>query len=219
MIQARLTSLNKQEILYYLSYRGQHFDDSLDQQIQRCSQQILKTSKPKCTYRIFSKEEFSALGFEGEDVATLIQDSCSIILFGATIGNQVERLLRQKEVSNMSDAFIMDACGSCAIENVCDNFEVDMRQHFKEKALYVSSRYSPGYGDFPLSSQTKVCDLLHLSSQIGIYLSDTYIMTPRKSVTAIMGVSEKPFVLRKNGCEKCNLFMHCTYRKEGKTCE
>lgn len=219
MIEARLSELNKQAILYYLSWSGQGLDDYVCLQMDRCIQTVLDQSMPKLSYRIFTKEEIKSLSFQGKDVEKLSDDCEFVVLFGATIGNGIERLLLQKEVSNMADALIMDACASCAIENVCDNFEMDLRMAYKKQGLYVSSRYSPGYGDFPLESQIQFFDVLDLNRHLGLTLSDSYIMTPRKSVTALMAISKKPYVLRKNGCEQCNLFMQCAYRKEGKTCE
>lgn len=219
MIEARLSELNKQAILYYLSWSGQGLDDYVRLQMDRCIQTVLDQSMPKLSYRIFTKEEIKSLSFRGKDVEKLSDDCEFFVLFGATIGNGIERLLLQKEVSNMADALIMDACASCAIENVCDNFEMDLRTAYKKQGLYVSSRYSPGYGDFPLESQIQFFDVLDLNRHLGLTLSDSYIMTPRKSVTALMAISKKPYVLRKNGCEQCNLFMQCAYRKEGKTCE
>lgn len=219
MIEARITELNKQEILYYLSYRGQGLDDYTKSQMDRCIDTVIETSQAKVFYRIYTKDEIENFHFEGEDIHKLIKDCEYALLFGATIGNDIERLLLQKEVSNLSDALIMDACASCAIENVCNNFEEDIRSYYQEKGLYVSSRYSPGYGDFPLNSQVQFFQALDLSRQIGVHLTKTYIMTPRKSVTAMMGISKKAYPLRKSGCEQCNLFMNCAYRKEGKTCE
>ena len=219
MIEARISELNKQEILYYLSWSGQMLDDTVQIQMDRCIQTILKTSHPKLFYQIYRKEEMEVFSFKGKDIANLLENCDFVVLFGATIGNEIERLLLQKEVSNMSDALIMDACASCAIENVCDNFEADLRATYEKQGLYVSSRYSPGYGDFPLESQVQFFHALNLTRQIGVVLTDAYIMTPRKSVTALMAISKEPYTLRKKGCEQCNLFMQCAYRKEGKVCE
>lgn len=218
--EARLTELNFQEVLYYLGYRSQGIDDGLMKQIQDCIHQIEKVSKPKLTYKIVEVIDGKISDFEvlGNDLEELLQDASKAILFCATIGNDVERLLLRNEVLNMANALIMDAVASVAIENVCNNLEKDVRSEMKNEGYYVSDRFSPGYGDCPLSSQKQFCSYLNTDKYIGVHVTDSYIMTPRKSVTALMSISNKPFTLRKSGCEVCSMFMNCEYRKAGKHC-
>ena len=55
----------------------------------------------------------------------------------------------------------------------------------------LTGRFSPGFGDFELKWQRDVLDFLRADNLIGIKLGKNYVMTPRKSVTAIMGVCDK----------------------------
>ena len=219
--KAVLNEINFQQVLYYLGYRGQELDDSLLKQINDCIQIIEAKAQPKIVYRIFEVEDgkIDSLPLEGKDIENLLKNAKYAVVFAATIGNDVEKELIRLEVINMANALILDACGSCAIESVCDCFEEEIRNDYKEKKLYVSDRFSPGYGDLPMDSQKLICEMLDTSRQIGVHVTDSYLMTPRKSVTAILAISQTPFVLRKKGCEVCRLFMNCQYRKEGKTCE
>lgn len=219
-LEARITELNYQEVLYYLGYRSQEIDESLHTQIKRCMEQIKQCAKPKFVYRVLDVNNGVCDFFPlvGQDAHHLLKDASKIIVIGATIGNDVEKLLMRYEVMNVADALIMDACASVAIENLCNNLEEDIRNYYQKEHLFLSNRFSPGYGDLPLSSQKQFCELLSMEKRIGVHVSDSYIMTPRKSVTAFMAVSNKPFPLRKSGCEVCPVFMGCEYRKVGKVC-
>ncbi len=118
----------------------------------------------------------------------------------------------------MADAVIMDACASTAVENVCDNFEFDLRERLRVEGLTLSDRFSPGYGDLPLQCQPALCAALNTVRRIGLTVTPNLILVPRKSVTAILGISDRPQPLRKRGCAVCSLFQTCPYRKEGVTC-
>ena len=55
--------------------------------------------------------------------------------------------------------------------------------------------------------------------RIGLYVTDTFLMLPRKSVTAVLGLSDVPVTGKRAGCAHCALREKCEYRKRGVTCE
>lgn len=219
-MEARLTELNRNEILLYLGYRGQELTAEISEQIDRCVDAVCQAARPSFVYRRMPVSGGRIAGFplEGRDIADLLAPCGEAILMAATLGAEVERLLMRTEVTDMADAVIMDACASAAIENVCDHFEFDMREELAGKGLYLTDRFSPGYGDLPLATQKAFCEALHADRRIGLTVTSGSIMTPRKSVTAVLGISEEPQVLRRRGCEVCSLFLDCSHRKEGRTC-
>lgn len=79
-------------------------------------------------------------------------------------------------------------------------------------------RFSPGYGDWPITVQPKVAAVLDTARRAGICVLNTNLMTPRKSVTAILGLSDHPVKGHLAGCGHCVLRTRCEYRKRGKTC-
>ena len=219
-MQARLTELNYNEILMYLGYRGQKITEDVEIQIKRCISEVMKASEPKLVWRRLPLIEGRIEGLElpGQDIRDVLSSCQEVVLMAATIGSKVERLLMQREVSDMADAVIMDSCASTAIENVCDNFEFDLRDELNQQGLYLTDRYSPGYGDFPLDIQPRLCAALNAQKRIGLTVSASNIMIPRKSVSAIMGISHDRQQLRKRGCEVCSMFLNCPYWKGGQTC-
>ena len=115
-------------------------------------------------------------------------------------------------------ALMLDSCASCAIENVCDNFQNELEERLFNENLYLTDRFSPGYGDMPFEQQREICEILNTSKTIGVSLNESGIMIPRKSVTAIMGIAQKPQKKRFRGCEYCSMFENCDFRKGGITC-
>lgn len=220
MIQPRMTELNENEILLYLGYRGQELDEELLRQITVCQQRIADAARPGLVYRRLPVENGQIKGFplEGDDIRALLSPCREAILMAATLGSEVERILMRAEVTDMADALIMDSCASTAIENVCDHFEMDLREELKTEGLYLTDRFSPGYGDLPISCQGQLCNILQTNRRIGLTVTPSNIMVPRKSVTAIMGISAAEQPLRKRGCEVCSMFKTCTYRKGGTSC-
>lgn len=219
-MQARLTELNDNEILLYLGYRGQEIPAEVKRQIACCKAEVSKTAHPRLIWRRLPADEacFTALCLEGNDIREHLDGCREAVLMAVTLGPEIDRLLTKSSVTNMADAVIMDACASTAIENAADNFEHDLRKEVEAEGLYLTDRFSPGYGDLPLSAQKQFCAALDTARRIGLTLSPSMLMIPGKSVTAILGISDVPKTLRKRGCESCSLFRTCMYRKEGKNC-
>ena len=220
-MEARLTGINENEVLLYLGHKQGPVPPEVKADIARCADTLLHTARPRITYRQFRLLPDGALEGtdfrpQGQDIKDLLRDCDTVILFGATLGTEVEQLLRRAQVRNMADAVILDCCGSSAIENVCDNFCGDLAAEFAPR--HLTDRFSPGYGDLPFAQQPDFCRILDLSRRIGVSLSPGGLMIPQKSVTALLGISDKPQKLRFRGCAYCNMFENCTYRKEGKTC-
>ncbi len=232
MLEARMTDLNYNEILLYLGHRGQKVTPEVDAQIKKGIEEIQRCAVPRLVYRrlpvsdgrIVSlsignmAEESENTGW-GNDIREILSPCREAVLLAVTLGAEIERLLMRREVADIGDAFILDACASVAAENVCDRFEEDLRAALKAEGLFLTSRFSPGYGDCPIELQKAVCEALDTSRRIGLSVTEHCMMVPRKSVTAVMGIAGTPQTLRKKGCEACNLFLDCSYRKRGVSCE
>ena len=220
MFEPRFTTLNMNEILKYLGFRGQELTEEIAAQIRRCTDEVLAAATPRLTYRHVPLEDGVVLGvtFAGNDIPRMLGPCEEVVLFGATLGPGVERLMMRYEVVNAADSVIMDACASTAIENICNNFESDMRRAVEAEGRYLTDRFSPGYGDLPIAEQPKFFALLDMTRRIGVSLTPTTIMVPRKSVTAIMGIARTPQPHRPPDCEHCLMFRTCPFRKAGRRC-
>lgn len=218
---ARLTEIRRNEVLLYLGYKGGGVPSDVAADIERCEALLMKTARPRAVWRRFPLLSDGTLGGTelrpaGEDVRALLAGCDAAVLMGATLGAEAETLIRGAQVRNMADAVILDACASAAIENVCDNLCEEIAASLAP--MYLTDRFSPGYGDMPLDQQEALCRVLDVGRRIGVSLSEGGLMIPQKSVTAIMGVSPVPVKKRHRGCAYCNMFDSCVYRKDGVSC-
>ena len=110
-----------------------------------------------------------------------------VYLFCGTIGTGFDALLRRVSAISGADALILQAIGTAAIEGLMNSAEDEIKKELSADES-LTTRYSPGYGDFPLSSQHTILNLLDASRKVGISLTDTMLMIPSKSISAVIGV-------------------------------
>ncbi|MCD8344332.1 MAG: vitamin B12 dependent methionine synthase, activation domain protein [Oscillospiraceae bacterium] len=219
-MQARLGELDRDEILTYLGFHGRECPAELVGPLSVGMRRVTEAARPRLVYRRLPLEggKIRGLPLGGGDIRALLAPCREAVLLAVTLGGGVERLLMRSGVSDMGDAVIMDACASAAVESVCENFDADLRLALHGEGLYLTDRFSPGYGDLPLDCQSALCEALNAQRRIGLTVTETQILIPRKSVTAIMGIADTPQPLQRHGCGKCSLSATCPYRKEGAKC-
>ena len=130
------------------------------------------------------------LSFCKTDSATLAKALCGcdrVILFAATVGLEMDRLIARYSRLSPAKAHMLQAIGAERIEALCDAFCRDISAEYKEK---LRPRLSPGYGDIPLSMQKDIFTVLDCSRKIGLSLNASLLMTPTKSVTAMVGIGD-----------------------------
>ena len=179
--------INKNEILRYCGCKN------YDKQIQKLMNDVIEEALPMLSYRvcydffdIMIENNECDLGFvttESTDIAKNLADCKKIILFGATIGIEIDRLIAKYAKISPAKAVIMQSLGAERIEALCDTFCNEMSENFSLKP-----RFSPGYGDLPLEIQKDIFSVLDCPKQIGLTLNNSMLMSPTKSVTAIIGI-------------------------------
>jgi len=210
-----LTEINRAEVLQYLGWRGSEIPPEVSAQLDGCLQETLTLASPRVVWRLLPVLPGGLR--VGDDIQALLSESTQCVLLAATLGNALESAIRRAQVRNLTRALMLDCCGSAAIESVCDAAEAEIRAAAGE-GKHLTDRFSPGYGDLPLSVQPLLLDILDAPRRIGLTLTPTGIMTPRKSVTAILGIADTPQPRRFRGCAYCSMFENCAYRKAGKSC-
>ena len=122
----------------------------------------------------------------------LCLDCCSeIILFCATVGSGIDRLVAKYSLTTPSRAVMLQALGSERVEALCDAFCADIAAEEAERGCKTKPRFSPGYGDLPLELQRDIFTLLDPAKNIGVTLGADLFMSPIKSVTAIIGIKKE----------------------------
>ena len=186
-------SLNRKEILRYASVNSptSEYDDLIDD--------CLKEASPHLKYTVCYRElriahdgEYLDLGFAkvlSRDLKKNLDGCDKAILFGATIGISLDRLIAKYSMSAPSKALIFDALGSERIESLCDAFCA----YLSDEGFLQRPRFSAGYGDLSISLQKDICDTLNTQKHIGLCLNESMLMSPSKSVTAIIGIKKSTF--------------------------
>ena len=155
---------------------------------------------------------------QGGDVMKHLEGCPQALMLAVTLGPGVDAQIRRAGVGDIAASVASDALGSALAEQAADAAEAELRQWAAEQDKYLTGRFSPGYGDWPITVQPKVAAVLDTARRAGICVLNTNLMTPRKSVTAILGLSDHPVKGHLAGCGHCVLRTRCEYRKRGKTC-
>ena len=208
------------EITRYLGYRSITPDEEINRMIEECVTSLREKCTPRTIYRYFpiswTDDELpdAIIGdahFPGGDLARNLAGCSEAAVLAATLGPECDMLVRRAEVTSMARAAVYQASGAALIEEVVDDLNRKIIDECKARGLSCRPRYSPGYGDVPLWTQREVEHLIGMQRNVGITLSESYIMTPSKSVTAFIGVSDKEQNCVIEGCEACSMKDSCSY--------
>lgn len=199
-------------------------DDQIQEIIDNCEKELLNSITPAYYYSIFNINhepnkvtlENCDLSLIGEDISNHLKDCDKAILFCATLSHGPDKLIRINQVRDMTKLIIIDALASAAIEQICDLIQEEINERFP--SLYQTWRFSPGYGDLPLDIQKEFINVLSATKRAGISSTNTNMLIPSKSVTAIIGLSENIIPKQKRGCQVCSLRETCVYRLKGEHC-
>ena len=116
-------------------------------------------------------------------------DGCDgVILFAATVGVGIDRLIARYSLVSPARSLMLQAIGTERAEALCDIFCRRMSEEKAAEGAVTRPRFSPGYGDLPLEMQRDIFAVLDCPKFIGVSLSEGLLMSPSKSVTAIIGV-------------------------------
>ncbi|ADL05022.1 vitamin B12 dependent-methionine synthase activation domain-containing protein [Lacrimispora saccharolytica] len=211
--------ISRKEIRRYLGYGKNEGDEAVNALIEECIRELMACATPKSITRVYPLEllsddwiNFTVFKTKSRNLSRNLADCEQVILFAATLGSGVDVLLHKYTKLQMSKAVVMQAAAAAMIEEYCDEENRKLKEEYEDRKLYLRPRFSPGYGDFPLVCQKDITAVLETSKRIGITLTDSLLMIPSKSVTAVMGVSGKPYRCEIQGCESCSK-TDCAYRR------
>ncbi len=161
--------------------------------INKCKEELLKAVECKYAYTkipvALSEKSYVNLDFcqtKSKDLCKNLKSCNYAYIFAVTLGIGVDRLLAKLNVVSGAKHFVTDALASALAESLCDYVNQMISENKNTKP-----RFSPGYGDLPLEIQNDILRVLSADKTLGITLNDSLLMTPVKSITAIMGVVEE----------------------------
>ena len=185
--------------------------------MEGCSARLLAAARPKWTYRVFDLAVQTdgvrldcGLLLPGRDLAAHLRGCSRAALLAATLSAPVDALLRRAQAEDLAAAVALDCCATAAVEAVCDLAEAEIRVRFP--GCSFPFRFSPGYGDLPIELQDPILRLLDAPRRVGLCATDRHILTPRKSVTAVLGISDGEISPQKRRCASCTFRDRCKFQ-------
>jgi len=220
MEKLTVDKIDKNEVLRYLGQKDfgtpqKNIDEALDKAIS----QTLDIVNPRALHTLFSIDELKKTDLlEGNDIQEHLKGCTHAILLALTLGTEIEQKIRASQAMDALMPVMLDACATVYAETACDEYAEHLCALYSKKGLYLTSRFSPGYGDFSIEKQHILLRLVDAQRKIGLCATDRSILTPRKSITAIIGISDVFVAGKMAGCRNCALKDKCDYKCKGETC-
>jgi hypothetical protein len=176
------------------SPRGRKLSPSLKKKVKNLKDKSSRLIKPRIH---FKKHHIHTISpgvvqldtdhrLRSPKLSRTMRGSKEIVCFVGTVGRGIEkeikRLVKQKR---LSEAYILDALGSVLVEDLVDQFQSRLDQHYKTQNKVVGLRFSPGYCDWPVTEQKKLFELLEPQTA-GVALTESCLMQPRKSISGVI---------------------------------
>ena len=113
-----------------------------------------------------------------------------VVFLCGTIGAEFDAWQRRLSVLSAADALLSQRIGLDAVEKVMDGLEEEIRKEVEVEGKRLKPRRSPGYGDLPLELSRRILDELDAPRKIGVSITESNLLVPSKSVTAICEIED-----------------------------
>lgn len=198
-------TINKKEVLRYMGHRKGDADGRLMALIDSICLELERSARPAYVWRDFpisvndNTVTISGIKIKSRRLAAHLSDCSSAAVLAATLGAASDSVIRKSFALGTVNGTAAQAAGAAMIEAVCDKAcsEIAESTH-----LHTKPRFSPGYGDFTLEHQKDMISLCDATRRAGITLTDSLMMIPTKSVTAIVGLTADK-MCADGGCANC----------------
>ena len=205
-----------QGAIRYLGYGNTKPDEETIYLIHECLKELQTIAERKrAVFHFFSvlvQQQEIRLGemrIISRDLAVNLKNCREAAVFAATLGAEVDRRIRRYECTNMARAVVMQACAAAVLEEYCDQIQEEIEE--KAGGRYLRPRFSPGYGDFSILFQKNLLEVLDAPKRIGLTMTEASMLTPIKSVTAVIGITDICTSALERGCSICEK-QDCSYR-------
>ena len=219
----RLTIIDTEETKRYAGL-SRKADFSVELLTEACTQaQLLAIPRGVWQVYAYDQDMHTIMAAEpfvltADSVIRHLSGAVEVAVMAVTIGIPLEQ-----EVSNLfsqnkyTAGLLLDAAGTTAVEVACDAVCNIIAQHAGRSGLTAGRRFSPGYGGWPIDVQPEILSLA-AGATIDLSVTDTKMLVPRKSVTAVIGLYPYHQTLslphqQEIACDKCGQ-PGCHARKE-----
>ncbi|MGI6204673.1 MAG: hypothetical protein ACOYJH_05295 [Anaerovoracaceae bacterium] len=187
--------------------------EGLSPMLERAEAELFRVSDPRGVYKLTDITDIP-----GTAIKKHLAGCRKMILLAVTLGTDVDGAIRAAGARDAAMQVFLDTGASVLADSVCDVFCDVIEKELPEDLPCMTGRFSPGYGDLPLEYQDTLAAELDTQRKIGLTITATHLMLPRKSVTAIVGVSDHEVKGYRAVCSECALRDTCELRKQGRVC-
>lgn len=207
------------ETIRYLGYGKHAVDEQTFALIEESFRELDEVARRRIIYRFFDiipenddSLYIGKLHIISKNLRKNLKNCRQAVLLGATLGTSVDQLMRRYQITDMTKAVVMQAAAAAMLEEYLDDCQNGLKKELEAEGKGLRPRFSPGYGDFDISHQQMILRMLDADKTIGLTMTESYMLTPTKSVTAVIGVSENGESCEPAGCEACEK-KDCLYRR------
>jgi len=180
-------TVDRAEIARYMRMGRVLPDGALEERVTDILGRAQKVIRPTKVWRRLDMAELGRHFDISGSIARHLDGCHAAYLACGTIGAAFDAFQRCESVTSGVNALIAQAVGAAMIERLMDITGDEIRNELSNGECLIS-RYSPGYGDFPLAAQRTLLEILDAPRTVGVSLTDMLLMVPSKSVSAIIGV-------------------------------
>ena len=239
--------VDREEALAFLGHDGQELGGDLADRLERAASLVEGELPPRGVWRAVPIAEALAI-MPGEDIARHVEGCDEVVLMAVTLGAESEMLLRREQALSPTDGLLVDACASSLVEQAAGELNLLILGEAAVHGLIATARFSPGYGDLPLSCQPAFLAACGADRALGIHATEADLLVPAKSITAAIGLrsafhdASAPAIgwvpagpafasdadysgdpqftgaAEEPPCAICVLFDSCILRAQGRTC-
>ncbi|WP_143468821.1 vitamin B12 dependent-methionine synthase activation domain-containing protein [Lachnoclostridium sp. An118] len=214
-----MTDTMTKEAVRYLGFGRREADEATLRLVAAAFSQLEKAASPRIVWRVFDLKtagegrlDIGGMEVESRSLWKNMKGCCQAVVLGATLGSGVDLLMRRQSLTDMAAAVVTQACAAAMLEEYLDGEQEKIGRELEREGKYLRPRFSPGYGDFSICHQGQLLAMLEAPKRIGLSLTDSSMLTPVKSVTAVIGVSTVKEPCHRKGCEACGK-TDCIYRR------
>ena len=202
-------------------YAGLKSSDFSPERLRQAAQTIRLLAEGQGSVRYYPYDnsthtiiaESGDLTLTSDAIRRHLTDANEVAVMAVTIGNAVEHVIEEAFSSGeYSHALLLDAAATTATEACADYINRTITAEARRRGLYTAFRFSPGYGDWEITVQRDIVRLAKGDS-IGISVTKSSMLIPRKSVTAVVPLREQKAEAISYGCSACT-YQKCPSRKE-----
>lgn len=154
MVRSTPPSVDRATALRYMGAAGWEPDAASAALLDRAEERLLQTATPRAVWRILPRTAVS-LENRGRDLARHLQSCDRILLMAATLGSEVDTLLRRMELTDIALAATADAMASVLLEQVCDALEEELRAQLRGRGSLFDRALCAGIRGLPVGTQRR----------------------------------------------------------------